>query len=54
MNDLEKTVMGIDPGLRHTGFAIVRQAGRTVAPVEFDLIKTPSSQVPRTPPAKMI
>jgi len=44
LNDAEKIVMGIDPGLRHTGFAIVRQAGRKLAPVEYDLIKTPSEQ----------
>jgi crossover junction endodeoxyribonuclease RuvC len=40
----DKIVMGIDPGLRHTGFAIVQKSGRKVAPLEYDLIKTPGDK----------
>ena len=36
------TVMGIDPGLAHTGFGVIRVAGSQISAVDGGVIETPS------------
>ena len=39
-------VMGIDPGLAHTGFGIVRVAGSSMSAIDGGVIETPSDVAP--------
>ena len=44
MASVERTILGIDPGLANTGWGIVRQSGSRLSCVAYGCVSTPASQ----------